>query len=210
MITSKRFLELLAAYSAGAIIGVTGTRLMLEFAGAKGISLGKFALRATGRTGLAVAPPVARGALGVGRAAAAGGISLARKNRAVAGIGALYVLNELGALEPVKETISGAHEAGMSAVMEELQPVFDVGTKAKKKVSNFNKAVKAGMKKVKDSASYGKKGIINAPKKAFAAVTKTVAGLGKRKTPKVGIKRAIAMTPAAKKYKDEILRRKMK
>jgi len=206
MISSKRFLELLASYSAGAIIGRTATRKMAEYAIAKGISIAGL----TSRAGLSIAPPVARGAVGVARLGLGAGATLARKQPAVAAIGSLYVLNELGALEPVKETLVGADQAGRAAVMEELDPVFAVGRKAKKKVSNFNKAVKAGMKKVKDSASYGKKGIINAPKKAFAAVTKTVAGLGKRKTPKVGIKRAIAMTPAAKRYKDEILRRKMK
>lgn len=91
-------------------------------------------------------------------------------------------------------------------------PIFSTASvKAKpKKVSKFNRAISAGMKKVKSSSSYGKKGTISSAKKAFSAVTKTVAGLGKRKTPSKGIKRAIATTPAAKIYKDEILRRKMK
>jgi len=82
--------------------------------------------------------------------------------------------------------------------------------RAKKKVSKFNKAVSAGMKKVKSSKSFGKKGTISNAKKAFSAVTKTVASLGKRKMPAKGIRRAIASTAAAKRYKDEILRRKMK
>ena len=78
----------------------------------------------------------------------------------------------------------------------------------KRTPSKFNKAISAGMKKLKSSTSYGKKGTISNAKKAFSAVTKTVSGLGKRKMPSKGIKRAIASTPAAKRYKDEILRRK--
>ena len=52
--------------------------------------------------------------------------------------------------------------------------LFNIQAQAEEKVkrtkSKFNKAVGAGMKAVKESASYGKKGIINAPKKAFKAV----------------------------------------
>jgi hypothetical protein len=80
----------------------------------------------------------------------------------------------------------------------------------KKKVSKFNKAIKAGMAKVKSSKSFGKKGTISSAKRAFKTVSKTVSGLGKRKMPTKGIRRAIASTPAAKIYKDEILRRKKK
>ena len=42
----------------------------------------------------------------------------------------------------------------------------------RKRLSKFNKAVKAGMSAVKKSTSYGKKGKINNAKKAFSAVTK--------------------------------------
>ena len=67
------------------------------------------------------------------------------------------------------------------------------------------------MKVVKDSTSYGKKGVISNARKAFGIVNKE---LGKRsrgwKIPKKGLARKIATTPAAKAYTDEILRRKMK
>lgn len=65
--------------------------------------------------------------------------------------------------------------------------------KAKTK-SKFNKAVSAGMKTVKASASYGKKGTINNAKKAFTAVTKTASAINKGgKVAKSGIKRKIGL-----------------
>jgi len=49
----------------------------------------------------------------------------------------------------------------------------------KKRMSKFNQAVKKGMAIVKASTSYGKKGVINNPKKAFSAVTKAVSKVNK-------------------------------
>jgi len=49
-----------------------------------------------------------------------------------------------------------------------------VPTKRKKAMTKFNRAVKEGMKIVKASSSYGKKGRISNSKKAFSAVTKAV------------------------------------
>ena len=49
-----------------------------------------------------------------------------------------------------------------------------VPTKRKKAMTKFNRAVKEGMKIVRSSTSYGKKGTISNPKKAFSAVTKSV------------------------------------
>lgn len=64
----------------------------------------------------------------------------------------------------------------------------------KRRMSGFNKSVSAGMKAVKKSSSYGKRGAISNSKKAFAAVTKTVSRLAKGgKTPKSGISRKIAL-----------------
>jgi len=98
-----------------------------------------------------------------------------------------------------------SREMGVTPTGPVIAPTVPV---TKKTPSKFNKAISAGMKKVKSSSSYGKKGTISNAKKAFTAVTKTVSGLGKRKMPAKGIRRAIASTPAAKRYKDEILRRK--
>ena len=79
-----------------------------------------------------------------------------------------------------------------------------------KKKSAFNKAVSSGLKAIKASASYGKKGTISNAKKAFAVATKqaSAAFRGKKK-PKSGPSK-VAYTAAKKVYKDEILRRKMK
>ena len=62
----------------------------------------------------------------------------------------------------------------------------------KKGKSKFNKMVSAGMKTVKASTSYGKKGTINNAKKAFSAVTKAASAVTKgKKLPKSGIKRKL-------------------
>ena len=66
--------------------------------------------------------------------------------------------------------------------------------KRKKPKSKFNKAVSAGMKTVKASTSYGKKGTINNAKKAFSAVTKTASKINKgAKVAKSGITRKIGL-----------------
>ena len=65
--------------------------------------------------------------------------------------------------------------------------------KAKKRTkSKFNKMVSAGMKVVKGSTSYGKKGTISNAKKAFTAVTKAASAVTSgKKLPKSGIKRRL-------------------
>jgi hypothetical protein len=64
----------------------------------------------------------------------------------------------------------------------------------KKTKSAFNKAVSKGMKVVKASTSYGKKGTINNAKKAFTAVTKTASKINKGgKVAKSGITRKIGL-----------------
>jgi len=67
-------------------------------------------------------------------------------------------------------------------------------SKPRKKVSKFSKAVSAGMKTVKASTSYGKKGTINNAKRAFTAVTKTASKINKGgKVAKSGITRKIGL-----------------
>jgi len=61
-----------------------------------------------------------------------------------------------------------------------------------RKPSSFNKAVSAGMRVVKKSTSYGKKGTISPAKKAFSVVVKLAsAKKKKKKAPKSGIRRRI-------------------
>lgn len=81
--TKDQFLRELAVYTAGGLIGIPNTIRFLKYAGKKGIQLGAFA-------GSRVAPPVARGALGVGRAALGGAVGLARRNPYVAAGTGLY------------------------------------------------------------------------------------------------------------------------
>jgi hypothetical protein len=81
---------------------------------------------------------------------------------------------------------------------------------SKKAPSKFNKAVSKGLKALKDSASYGKKGVITNAKAAFTTATKAASARSKGwKIPKKGPKR-IAYKAAKTVYTDEILRRKMK
>jgi len=72
-----------------------------------------------------------------------------------------------------------------------------VPSKRKKAITKFNKAVSKGMKIVKASTSYGKKGTISNAKRAFSAVTKTLSKAMKgQKAPKKGIlKKVYALAP---------------
>jgi hypothetical protein len=89
-----------------------------------------------------------------------------------------------------------AYEAGLldplaQPAMQVAQAVDEVIVQAparrrKKRRTQFNKAVSEGMKAVKKSTSYGKKGTINNARKAFTAVTKVASKLNKGK--KVGAK----------------------
>jgi len=79
---------------------------------------------------------------------------------------------------------------------------------AKRKPSSFNQAVKKGMATVKASTSYGKKGVINAPRKAFSAVTKTVSKVKKgKKAPTKGILGKVARE-ARKRFRTGFVRRR--
>jgi len=89
----------------------------------------------------------------------------------------------------------GARDA-LSAIADLDAPIVGVRSPkfTKKAKSKFNKAVSAGMKAVKASTSYGKKGTINNSKKAFAAVTKTASKINKgAKVAKSGITRKIGL-----------------
>ena len=78
--------------------------------------------------------------------------------------------------EPGQELLSAAEERGRQDRIRFERFVQDTlalaPSRRKKRMSKFNQAVKKGMAAVKASTSYGKKGIISSPKKAFTAVTK--------------------------------------
>ena len=145
----------------------------------------KAAVSIIGRSGMALAPRAATATTG-----------LVQANPVAAGVGL-----GLGALAtpPGQELLDRAAERGRSDRIRFEQALTDLtmvtAPKAKKKVkTKFNKAVSAGMKVVKGSTSYGKKGTINNAKKAFTAVTKEASRIKKGgKLASKGIKRKIGL-----------------
>ena len=138
-----------------------------------------------------VSPPVARGALGVGRAALGAGATLARRNPVAAtGLGAL-ALQRAGAFDPVQQAIEDEVNARVAATQEAImapielarQPMVQraAGRVAKRKVSKYGKAIKAGIAAVKRSKFGGKPGKITNAKSTFSTVSKVTAAINKGK-----------------------------
>jgi len=110
-----------------------------------------------------------------------------------------------GALQtdPGQQLLQTVSDVGRRDRIELEQLMTDievgVGKKVKRTKSKFNSAVSKGMKAVKNSVSYGKKGVISAPKKAFAAVVGVASKLNKAKksgiklpkAPKIGVRKII-------------------
>jgi hypothetical protein len=87
---------------------------------------------------------------------------------------------------------SRALQSPRQRVFEAAVETALVPSKRKKAMTKFNRAVKEGMKIVKASKSYGKKGTISNGKKAFSAVTKAVSKARKgAKLPKKGVLRSV-------------------
>jgi hypothetical protein len=142
-----------------------------------------------------VAPPVARGAAGVGRAALGGAATLARRNPAVAtGLGAL-ALQQAGAFDPIEEEIRARVDDAVQRAMAPVElaqtDIAKAGAKSvvKRKVSKYSRAVKAGMAAVKASKFGGKKGKISNAKSTFATVNKVASAVNKgKKVAKTGLR----------------------
>jgi len=106
----------------------------------------------------------------------------------------------LGALQtqPGQELLAAAAESGADTRRSLDMALFNIQALGEEKVrktkSKFNSAVSRGMKAVKKSTSYGKKGVINAPKKAFKAVVGIASKLSKAKKKKLKL-------PPRPKYK---------
>ncbi len=99
--------------------------------------------------------------------------------------------------EPGQNLLAAAAERGrmdrirFEQALTDLTAVAIPKAKARTK-SKFNKMVSAGMKSVKASTSYGKKGTVSNAKKAFSVVTKAASAVTKgHKLPKSGIKRRL-------------------
>ena len=192
--TQKRFLELLAAYSAGGIIGRTNTRRMLAYAARKGISLAGLGARAAIPAGGLVPASVQSAtpyAVGAGLGVAALGTPQGQQLLAAAEEHGRQsrILFERAQQELMTTPLRV--EAALAAAP--VSPPPDLVPRLKKRaVSKFNKAVSKGMKIVRASTSYGKKGKITNAKRAFAAVTKVVSlKKRKKKAPRSGIRAKI-------------------
>ena len=177
------FIRIAIALEVGAYVGPKRLNAFYTEAGKRGINLirpGTFAPQAAAATE-AAGPSLARRA--VGRVAA-------RSPWIIGGAAGLEALRRSPELATdIVEQWEGAQERlGIPAEK-----------RVKRKLSKFNKAIRAGMATVKKSTSYGKPGTFNNSKKAFAAVTKVASGLKKgRKAPKKGIRGRIAR--AIKRY----------
>ena len=121
-------------------------------------------------------------------------------NPVVAGGLTLLQLQRMGLLDPlVEELIERGLRNPTIGVGEDLGGVTSgvrkEAQKQKRKVTTkFNKAIREGMKVVRTSTSFGKKGTISNAKRAFSTVTKTVSKVRRGlKMPKKGITRKIAL-----------------
>jgi hypothetical protein len=144
----------------------------------------KAAVSAIGRSTMALAP---RAAVATSRLAAANPVAAGT----ALGLGALQT-------DPGQDLLAAAAERGRMDRIRFEQALTDLTVSTKKRSaktkSKFNKAVSAGMKIAKASTSYGKKGVLNSPKKAFSVVTKTASRINKGgKVAKSGIKRKLGL-----------------
>jgi len=104
----------------------------------------------------------------------------------------------LGALQtqPGQELLEAASERGRMDRIRFEQALTDLEVGAEKvktrTKSKFNNFVSKGMSTIKQSTDYGKKGVINAPKKAFKVVVAAASAVSRgKKVPKSGIKRKL-------------------
>ena len=149
--------------------------LLVLAVGAGGFSVGRQGLGGTTRT--------------VGRAA----LGTPQGRSILAGVSYTALVEEIEARDRELAQREGTDNIFMEAQRRFGGPLPQVpgllpsvaGTQArktrKKTKSKFNRAVSAGMKAVKASKSYGKKGTINNAKRAFSAVTKVASKINRGK-----------------------------
>tara|TARA_R100001463_G_C3536002_1_gene222009 strand:+ start:1334 stop:1927 length:594 start_codon:yes stop_codon:yes gene_type:complete len=175
--TSKQFFRDLAIYSTGAAVGPKNTAKFAAYAAKKGIQLaGVGAARAAPVVASTAAanPFVAGTALGLGALATPPGQALLDA-AAVRG-----AADRIAVQQAVDEAVFRATELPARQLQTAVaSPVFKPAVK--RKVSNYSKAVKAGMKAVKASKFNGKKGVISNAKTTFAKVNKVASAVNKGK-----------------------------
>ena len=122
--------------------------------------------------------------LGAGRAAAPLTPTVSQIGAAPVGLGVATGLGILGTPEG-QAALAAAEEKGREDRVRFEQFLTDVTEPrkraAKRKVSKYSKAVKAGMAAVKASSFGGKKGTITNAKKTFATVNKVASAVNKGK-----------------------------
>jgi len=187
-------LEKALALAVGLDIAKPGTTRKAAVAAAKAIGRGTVAASPViGRSAasIAAANPISTGVgLGLGALATPPGQALLES---AAERGAMDRIRAQQAVDLwVYENITRPAEMGAGlATSDKLSTA--VKTRARKKVSKYNKAVKAGMKAVKASKFSGKKGTISNAKTAFGTVNRVVSAVNRgKKVSTKGIRGTIA------------------
>ncbi len=165
MATKEQLYSIIAAFGLGRALPSGSTRSAAKAAVRGMVKAGRVVVPAAGR---AAGRATARAAPAIGR----GAVALARRNPYVATGAALLAAERAGLLDPVLDPVE-------EFVEEEV--VIPIQKSGRKTRSKFNKAVSSGMKAVRASTSYGKKGKINNAKKAFSAVTKVASKVNRGK-----------------------------
>ena len=179
MVTKEQLYSIIAAYGLGRALPAGSTRAAAKIAVRQMVKAGRVVVPAAGRASARAATPLLRGAG-----------ALARRNPYVAGGAALLAAERAGLLDPFIEPVE-------EFVEEEV--VIPIQKSGRKTRSKFNKAVSEGMKAVKKSPSYGKRGTITNAKRAFSAVTKVASKVNKgKKVSAKGVTGTIAR--AVRKY----------
>lgn len=172
MVTKKDLEVAIAAYGLGRILPAGSTR-----------AAARAAVGAVVRGGRVIAPAAARAAPVVGRGALAAARANPITSAAALGLG----LQQAGAFDPIEEAIQARIDDAVDRAMAPIElvqtDIAQQGVKsvAKRKVSKYSKAVKAGMAAVKKSKFGGKPGKISNAKKAFATVNKVASAVNKGK-----------------------------
>ena len=192
--TARDFHRDLAIFSAGGLLGPARTRKLMAYAGRKGIQLAGIGARAVLPAAAPVIPAAVQSATPYAVGAGLGVAALGTPE----GQALLAAAEEHGRqsrilFERAQQSIATTPER-FEAILG-TSPVSArtvVPAVRKRAVSKFNKAVSKGMKTVKSSTSYGKRGTISNAKKAFTLVTKIAsAKKKKKKAPKTGIRRKV-------------------
>jgi len=191
---TKRDLEVaIAAYGLGRILPAGSTRAAVRAVIPQVVRAGKVIAPTVGRTAatLAAANPVSTG-LGLGLAA----------TQTPSGQALLEAAAERGRMDRVRaqQLLDEFIFTQVTQPAQQAADIFESPTiraqvkrSAKKKVSKYAKAVKAGMAAVKSSKFNGKKGTISNAKKTFATVNKVASAVNKgRKVSAKGVTGTIA------------------